>query len=67
MNPKTEKAIKAWLKLPSLERGGQLIVSRGGVYLWRISGADRELIAVFTLRSIIQKRYPKRKKKAVRK
>lgn len=62
LNPRTEKAIKAWLKLPIEERDGQLNLSQGSVHLWRRIREAGETIAVFTLRSIIAKRYPKRKK-----
>lgn len=62
----TEKAIKAWLKLPEAPRwiGGQ----GNTVILYSNEPGYNMAIARFTLRSIIAKRGPKRKKaKKVRK
>ncbi len=57
----TEKQLKAWLKCSAYRHGE--ITSDGKVRLYDEANV---LIATFTIRSIIQKRYP-RKKKAVRK
>lgn len=58
MNPRTEKAIKAWLKLPPIERGGYVDPATGAIGLHH----HHQVVATFTLRSIIAKRVPKRKK-----
>ncbi len=63
MNPRTEKAIKAWLKLPPLEKGVYVDQYTGTIGLHHF----HKLVATFTLKSIIAKRLPRRKKKAVRK
>lgn len=63
VNPRTEKAIKAWLALPEEERTGELI--DGAIVLYQSSTNSRP-IARFTIRSIVAKRYPRRKKKVAK-
>lgn len=65
MNIRTEKAIKAWLKLPIDNRGirantkGQITLFE---WLHELE-SEAELIARFTIASIVAKRGPKRKKR----
>jgi len=61
ISKRSEKAIKAWLKVPLASRYS-VITDRGRVNLYD----QATLVATFTLKSIIAKRYP-RKKKAVKK
>lgn len=70
MNPRTEKAIAEWLKLPRKERRGgikNLAAKNPSVILARLADANQpniwEPIATFTIESIISKRFARRKKK----
>jgi len=64
MSKRSEAAIKAWLKCDPTYRNGALDPIKGNLELY---AEDGQLIAIFTLRSIIAKRGPKRKAKKVRK
>lgn len=62
----TEKAIKAWLALPKEQREITVSQSRETISLWEHPPRDSPnytgIIAKFSIRSIVAKRYPKRKK-----
>lgn len=59
----TEKAIKAWLALPVEDRGAIIPAGTGRVELYQINETGRStLLARFSIRSIVAKRYPRRKK-----
>jgi hypothetical protein len=69
ISKRSEKAIKAWLKLPTNQQGACVHLP-ATIELWRHARGDlyeAELIAKFTIASVVAKRGPKRKKKAVRK
>lgn len=64
----TEKAIKAWLKLPEEDRTAWMDTATGKAFLYRYRyGAFNELMATYTPQQVINKRGPKRKAKKVRK
>jgi hypothetical protein len=67
MNKRTEKAIKEWLKLPRVWRGGTVDDPPGTVVLYELPCgepyADPVEVARFTLASVIKKRYPAKKKR----
>lgn len=65
MNPRTEKAIRAWLDLPARRRAGWVCTGSGTVELWDELSPYLPT-AKFTLKSIIKKRYPAKKKTARR-
>lgn len=61
---RTEKAIKAWLKLPKEDRSIGSIYVRGTIVLYDETNDEGSLeVGRFTLKSIVAKRYPRRKKK----
>ena len=61
MTPRSEAAIAKWLKLPKAERSIGAIDDRGTIILYGEGGAIE--VARFTLKSIIAKRLPARKRK----
>ena len=61
MNKRTERAIKAWLALLKEDRSIGAIDDRGTIISYGEAAVE---VARFTLRSIIAKRFPRRKKKA---
>lgn len=64
MNPRTEKAIQKWLDLPEERRYGFVYPDTVELVTWS-KDSPSVSIARFTLKSLIKKRYPA-KKKAVR-
>ena len=60
MNKNTEKAIKAWLKFPKEQRDITADPSAQTIRLHLVDNFDA--IALFTIESIVKKRYPKRRK-----
>jgi len=60
----TEKAIKAWLKLPKRDRIAQVNLSTAKLTLYGLDYAkgSYEVLASYTPQQVINKRYPKRKK-----
>lgn len=65
MNLRTEKSIKAWLKLPKDQRDLTADPSTQSIRLHLVDNFDP--IALFTIESIVKKRMPRRKKKRVAK
>lgn len=66
MNLRTERQIKAWLALPMTERF--ISPTAESVFLMKKEGSQGEkVIACFTIRSIVAKRYAKRKKAKAKK
>lgn len=63
MNPRTEKAIKAWLALP-LDNRGIRANTKGQITLFKWLHeleSEAELIARFTIASVVTKRFGRRK------
>lgn len=60
MNIRTEKAIKAWLALENEDRS--IIIDDSRNPSIELRGESGNLVARFTIKSIVAKRYPRRKK-----
>lgn len=63
----TEKAIKAWLKLPKEDRSAQVNVATGKVELLKEFGHSAIIMATYTPQQVINKRLPRRKKAKAKK